>query len=94
MAAFTRTYAGAKLDRIITDEGRAHVYVFKRGDHHIVAVFAPSEPVMITLRSEAREGHIMDAMGNLTKLDDSTQIQIEATPYPKTVILQGARDVR
>ncbi|MEX2215988.1 MAG: hypothetical protein WD768_17890 [Phycisphaeraceae bacterium] len=93
VAAFTNTYAGAKFERVLSGKGNVHAYVFAKGADKLVAIFTMDKPEKVTLESDAKAAARIDAMGNSTKLEASTKVNIDAGQYLTTIVLNGATHV-
>ncbi len=91
VSAFIDHYAGARFERIIAESDNIHAYQFRRGEDILIAVFAVKTPQAVRLKSDARAGSVIDAMGNETALSSTTAVTLQAGAYPLTVVFQSAK---
>lgn len=94
VAAFMNTFAGARFDKTLHDEGDVYVYQFKRGGRTLITAFTPGRRKTFTLATDAKAASLIDAMGNPAKADDPGRIPFTAGAYPLTIVLDGAEHIR
>jgi hypothetical protein len=94
IAALVDGYAGARFSRILRENRDLHAYEFIAGDRRLVALFAPeNRDLTATVKSDARQAHLVDAMGNGSAAASAQDSRLAATLYPTTLVLEGATKV-
>ncbi len=94
VAAFSETFAGAKFVRVLSEGQNVHAYLFTKGETKLVAVFALSVPVEVTVASDGSAASVADGMGNAVKAEDAKRVTVKAGGLLQTVMIEGAKDVR
>lgn len=94
VAAFMRTYAGARFDKTNLETRSLHVYQFSRDDDKLLACFATELPRALTITSDATSATLIDEMGNAMKLKSPQRIELRADLFAQTLVLKGATTVR
>jgi len=93
MSALLDHYAGCRLDRTLVEDERLHAYLFSTGSRHLVSLFVPQGQTRVRLHSAAAAASLIDVMGNPKPLRSARHVTLTASPYPTTVLLEGATDV-